>query len=219
MGSNKFLEFYVFNRVWISLALIAIGLIWGFGDSFTFAWIFIATGVILFLAHFLLGPIRLLQKAVESGDIAKAQRIIDTVKYPKLLIKPVRSVYYFIQSNMAVSQKDYTKAEAMIKKSTDLGMPMKDMDAMAVFQHGAISFQKGDYKSAIPKLREAISKGMPDNDSLASAHMMLCSVFIQRKDNKTAKMHFKKAKEAKPKQPELLAQIKQIESYIHRIPG
>jgi Tfp pilus assembly protein PilF len=48
---------------------------------------------------------------------------------------------------------------------------------------------------------------------------MLCSVFIQRKDNKTAKMHFKKAKEAKPKQAEILSQIKQIESYIHRIPG
>jgi Tfp pilus assembly protein PilF len=119
---------------------------------------------------------------------------------------------------MAVSQKDFTKAEAMIKKSTDLGMPMKDMDSMAVFQHGAISFQKGDYKSAIPKLREAISKGMPDKDSLASAHLMLCSIFIQRKDNKTAKLHFRNAKEAKPKQPELLAQIKQIESYIHRIP-
>lgn len=216
--NNKFLEFYVMNRIWISLLLIGGGLAWGFMDSFTFAWILITVGVVLFLAHFLLGPIRLLQKAVESGDIDRAQKIIDSVKYPKLLIKPVRSIYYFIQSNMAVSQKDFTKAEAMIKKSTDLGMPMKDMDSMAVFQHGAISFQKGDYKSAIPKLREALSKGMPDNDSMASAHLMLCSIFVQRKDNKTAKLHFKKAKDAKPKQPELLAQIKQIESYIHRMP-
>lgn len=208
------------NRVWISLGLIALGLSWGlYGGDFTFAWIPMTIGIILFLAHFLLGPIRLLQKSIESGDIAKSQKIIDSVKYPGLLIKPVRSVYYMMQSQMAVGQKDFVKAEALIKKSTELGMPMKDMDSMAVFQHGAISFQKGDYRTAIPKLREAIQKGLPDNDSMASAHLMLCSVFVQRKENKTAKMHFKKAKDAKPKAAELLAQIKQIESYIHRIPG
>lgn len=219
MGNNKLLEFYVFNRIWISLLCIIGGVTWGLLDSFTFSWILITIGVIMMLAHFLLGPIRLLQKTVESGDIDKAQRVIDTIKYPKLLIKPVRSVFYMIQSNMAVSQKDFNKAEALIKKSTELGMPMKDMDSMAVFQHGAISFQKGDYRTAIPKLREALSKGMPDADSLASANLMLCSIFIQRKENKTAKMHFKKAKDAKPKQAEILNQIKEIEKYIHRLPG
>lgn len=215
----NFLEFYVFNRIWICLGLIIGGLVWGLADNFVFAWIPLAIGIILLIAHFLLGPIRLLQKTIESGDIVKAQNIIDTVKYPNLLIKPIRSVYYMMQSQMAVSQKDFNKAEALIKKTTELGMPMKDMDSMAIFQHGAISFQKGDYRTAIPKLREALSKGMPDNDTLASAHLMLCSIFMQRKENKTAKMHFKKAKDAKPKQAELVSQIKQIESYIHRIPG
>ena len=219
MGNNKLLEFYVFNRVWISLLLIAGGIFWGVMDSFTFAWIIITTGVVMLLAHFLLGPIRLLQKTVERGDIAKAQQIIESVKYPNLLIKQVRSIFYFLQSNMALSQKDYARAETLIKQSTDIGMPMKDMDAMATFQHGAIAFQKADYKTAIPKLREAIKGGMPDNDSLASAHLMLCSIFIHRKDNKTAKQHFSKAKAAKPKQPEILSQIKEIEKYIHRLPG
>jgi len=216
---NKILELYVFNRIWIALTLLIGGIVWGVTDSFTFAWILILIGIIMLLAHFLLGPIRLLQKSVESGDLEKAQRVIDTVKYPNLLIKQVRSVYYMIQSNMALSQKDFNKAESLIKMSTELGMPMKDMDSMAVFQHGAIAFQKGDYKTAIPKLREALSKGMPDADSLASANLMLCSIFIQRKENKTAKMHFKKAKDAKPKQAEVLSQIKEIEKYIHRLPG
>lgn len=128
-------------------------------------------------------------------------------------------MYYMIQSNMAMSQKDFTKAEEFIKKSTALGMPMKDMDSMAIFQHGAISFQKGDYKTALPKLREAVSKGMPDADSMASAQLMLCSIFIQRKDNKTAKAHFKKAKDAKPKQAEIVNQIKDMEKYMNRLPG
>lgn len=219
MNNNPFLQFYVFNRIWISVSLIVLGLGWGLSDNFTFAWIPLVVGVVLLLAHFLLGPIRLLQKSIENGDVALSQKVIDSVKYPNLLIKPVRSMYYMMQSQMAVGQKDFNRAEELIKKSTDLGMPMKDMDSMAIFQHGAISFQKGDYKSAIPKLREALSKGLPDADASASANLMLCSIFIQRKDNKTAKMHFKKAKEAKPKQAEILSQIKQIESYIHRIPG
>jgi tetratricopeptide (TPR) repeat protein len=217
--NTKFLQFYVFNRVWISLGLLIIGLVWGFMDKFDFAWILITIGVILFLAHFLLGPIRLLQKSVEGGDFDLSMKVIDSVKYPALLIKPVRSMYYMIQSNMAVSQKDFAKAEALIKKSGELGMPMKDMDAMVVFQHGAIFFQKGDYKSALPKLREALSKGMNDPDSIASAQLMLCSIFIQRKDHKTAKVHFKKAKDAKPKQAEILNQIKEMDKYINRLPG
>lgn len=219
MGNNKILQFYVFNRIIISLLFIIGGITWGQLEGYTFAWIFIAAGVIMLLAHFLLGPIRLLQKAVEGGDMELAQKVIATIKYPNILIKPVRSVFYMIQSNMAVSNKDFTLAEELIKKSTALGMPMKDMDSMAIFQHGAIAFQKADYKTAIPKLREALQKGMPDGDSIASANLMLCSVFIQRKDNKTAKQHFKKAKDAKPKQPEILAQIKDIEKYIHRLPG
>jgi hypothetical protein len=70
---GKFLEFYVFNRVWISLGLITGGVVWGLSDNWTFAWIILALGIIMILAHFLLGPIRLIQKSVESGDIAKAQ--------------------------------------------------------------------------------------------------------------------------------------------------
>jgi tetratricopeptide (TPR) repeat protein len=219
VGNNKLLQFYVFNRIIISLIFIIGGITWGMLDSFTFAWIFITAGVIMLLAHFLLGPIRLLQKAVEGGDMALAQKVVASIQYPGLLIKPVRSVFYMIQSNMAVSNKDFNLAEDLIKKSTSLGMPMKDMDSMAIFQHGAIAFQKADYKTAIPKLREALQKGMPDGDSIASANLMLCSIFIQRKDNKTAKQHFKKAKDAKPKQPEILGQIKDIEKYIHRLPG
>ena len=128
-------------------------------------------------------------------------------------------MYYMIQSNMAVSQKHFAKAEDFIKKSTDLGMPMQDMDSMAIFQHGAISFQKGDYKAALPKLREALRNGMPDSDSTASAELMLCSIFIQRKDNKTAKAHFKKAKAARPKQAEIVGQIKEMDKYMNRLPG
>jgi division protein CdvB (Snf7/Vps24/ESCRT-III family) len=49
--------------------------------------------------------------------------------------------------------------------------------------------------------------------------LILCNIFLTRKDNKTAKMHFKNAKNAKPKSKEILDQIKQLDSYIARIPG
>jgi Tfp pilus assembly protein PilF len=54
---------------------------------------------------------------------------------------------------------------------------------------------------------------------MASAQLMLCSIFIQRKDHKTAKAHFKKAKDAKPKQAEILNQIREMDKYINRLPG
>ncbi|MCU0327478.1 MAG: hypothetical protein MUE53_00650 [Chitinophagales bacterium] len=219
MKNYKLLEFWVRNRLWISALLIISGILWGVMDSWVFAWILVFIGVVVILAHFFIGPIVLIQKLFEIGAMDRAQSIINTVKFPNLLIKQVRSIFYFVQSNMAISNNDFSQAEAMIKESTKLGMPTADMDAMAAFQHGSIYFKQGSYKEAIPKLKSAIQKGLSDKDALAGAHMMLCNIYIQRKENKLAKLHFRNAKAAKPSNPDIKSQLKQIESYISRIPG
>lgn len=214
---RSLLKFYITFRLYIATLSLVGGIVWGIKDDWTFAWILVLFGIVSFVLYFILGNIRMVQWAVEEGNMKEAQRLLEQIKFPKLLIKPIRSVYYFMLSNIAMSNKDYVAAEAHIKKTADLGMPLAEFDGMAVFQHGVIAFQKGDYKTANIKLKESLQNGLKDKDAKASANLMLCSIFIQRKENKVAKVYFKRAKEAKPSAPEILKQIKELESHLARI--
>jgi tetratricopeptide (TPR) repeat protein len=217
--TRKLITFYFQFRLIIAFVLIAGGIYWGVTSEWTFAWMLVLLGIIAFVTHFLLGNLRLVQYAVEEGDMGKAKKLMAEIKYPNLLIKPIRSVYHFMQSNIAMGDKDFDKAEEHIKKSNDLGMPMQDMDGMAIFQHGMISYQKGDMKMANAKMKEALAKGLSDKEARASANLLLCNYCAQRRDYRNAKIYFKKAKECKPSTPELVAQIKDIEKNIGRMPG
>lgn len=216
---DSLFRFYTLYRAYLGVLLIGLGVLWGVLDDFTFAWILILVGLIFIAAHFLIGPIRLVQVAVEKGDLNEAQQVLDSIKYPNLLIKQVRSMYFFMQSNIAMSNKDYTKAEANIKKTTELGMAMSEYDGMAILQHGMIAFQKGDTKTALTKLREALKSGIPDKEAKAGALLTLCSISMNRRDFKGAKMYYKQAKDLKPTTKEIVSQLKELESYISRIPG
>ncbi len=216
---RKFLSFYVPHKLTIGILLTILGITWGVMDDWTFAWILVLLGIFSIVSYFLLGNIRLIQFAMEEGDLAKAQALIGKIKYPNLLLKPIKSMYHMLQSQMAMANKDFAKAEAHIKQSGDMGFGMKDFDGFATFQHGMIAFQKQDYRTANVKLKEALQQGLSEPDAKASANLMLCHICIQKRDNKTAKVYFKRAKEAKPKAPEIISQIKDIEKNIARLPG
>jgi Tfp pilus assembly protein PilF len=82
-----------------------------------------------------------------------------------------------------------------------------------------VELRKGNTKEARKNLQEALKAGIPDNDSLAATHLQLCSMEIQRQQFRIAKEHFRKAKAAKPKNDEIVQQIKTLEKQIHRLPG
>ena len=66
---------------------------------------------------------------------------------------------------------------------------------------------------------EAVKAGIPDKESLAAAHLQLCNIEAQRMQYKIAKQHFKKAKDLKPKNEEILSQLKSLEKQVNRMPG
>src|SRR3546814_1326621 len=63
-------------------------------------------GALFVFTHFFLGPMRLVQEAVEKGDVEEAMRMMKKVTFPKLLYKPIRSAYYFMQSNLQMANQD-----------------------------------------------------------------------------------------------------------------
>ena len=215
----NFRRIFVFYRIPIAIALIALGLLIGFKVTWWVAWIPFLIAVLMIVAYFLIGPMTLIQGYMESGDMEGAQKLLEKVKYPQFLYKPVRSSYYMLQANFSSMGDDLDKAESQLRKGLATGMPEKEYEGTAYLQLGAIAQKKGNTKEAMEHFRKAVSIGLPDKDNEATAYLQLSSIYIQRRDYRSAKIFFNKAKACKATNTQVVDQIKEMAKYIARIPG
>jgi tetratricopeptide (TPR) repeat protein len=216
----KFLRFYILYRLQIIIVLIVLGVLAHlFLDPVT-AWICYILAFISLFLYFMMGTMRIVQEAVQDGDVDKAMMYMNKIKFPRLLFKPIRSGYYMLQSNLSMATNDLDKAEANIRKSLKIKSKIVgDMEGSNLMQLGFIELKKGNTKQGRLHLMEAIKAGIPDKESLAAAHLQLCNIEAQRMQYKIAKQHFKKAKDLKPKSEEIVNQLKSMEKNINRMPG
>lgn len=216
----KFLRFYIIYRLPIIALLIVGGVLsYMYFDKVT-AWICFILAAISIVLYFGLGTMRLVQEAITEGEVEKAQEYLGMIKFPKLLFKPVRAAYYMLQSNLALTSDNLGKAEENIRKSLDTKSTLVgDMKGANLMQLGFIQLKKGETKEARKTLLEAVKAGIPDKDSLAATYLQLCSIEVQRMQYKVAKEYFKRAKAQKPKNEEIVSQLKMMEKQIARLPG
>lgn len=215
----KFYNWLIKYRLWTGIILVLAGGVFNYTSSFWPAFPLYFVGVILIAGHFFFGPLRLIQNYLESGDIEGAEKILNSIKAPGLLYKPIRSVYYTLKGNVAMMKQDFDGAEKMMKKGLDLGMPMKEAEGASLLQMGMLSMQKNDLKQAESYIRSALRKGLPDKENEAAAYLQMCSLMMNKREFRAAKDFFRKAKALKPTTSQIVDQIKQIEKYISRIPG
>lgn len=216
MGFYKKLLLY---RMQIAIGLLVITGIFAAVGEWEWFWLFLTLGLIALVSHLLFGPIRLIQDAIQEEDMETATKYMKSVKFPGLLIKPVRQGFYMLQSNMAMMEKDFVTAETYMKKSMKSKSKIMggDNEGSSYLQLGMIALQKGNTKEAKKNLKMALSKGLPDNDSKAAAYLQLSSIEVQARQIKVGREYFKKAKALKPKAAELKSQIAQMDKYIHRV--
>lgn len=215
----KLRKFLVFNRLPIAVLLLAIGFLIGFKVTWWIAWIPMLIAVLMIIAHFMVGPMSLIQGYIESGDIEGAQLLMKKVKYPNLLYKPVRSSYHMLQANMHTMTEDLDKAEDSLKKSLEAGITEKGFEGTAYLQLGAIAQRKGNTKEAYENIRKALSLGLPDKDNEATAYLQLSAICMQRRDFRASKQYFAKAKSCKPTNKDIVDQLAEMQKYIARMPG
>ena len=217
----KWMNVLIKYRLYLGVVLLALAIYINYEAGFWPAFIVYLIAVILILGHFLLGPMRLIQTAMEQGDMEEAKKIVEGITFPGLLIKPVRSVYFTIKGNLAMVNQDYDSAEKHMKKSLSLGggSLTKQAEGPNKLQLGMLSMQKGNIKEAESYIRQAIRAGLPDKENNAAAYLQLCSIMMNKREFRAAKEYFRKAKGFKPVTPQIIDQIKQIEKYITRMPG
>ncbi len=217
---KKVLKFYIIYRLPIIILFVGLGILSHYLKDEITAWLLYITAGISLLLYFMMGTMRIVQEAVQDGEIEQAQKYLSQIKFPRLLFKPIRSAYYMIQSNLMMATDDLAGAESNIRKSMKTKSKITgDMEGTNLMQLAFIQLKKGQMKEARLNLIGAVKAGMPDKESLAACHLQLCSIEIQRKQNKIAKEHFRKAKALKPKTAEIVKQITEMDKYIARLPG
>ncbi|QEC51188.1 tetratricopeptide repeat protein [Anseongella ginsenosidimutans] len=174
-------------------------------------------GALFIFTHLFLGPMRLVQEAVEKGDVEEAMRMMKKVTFPKLLYKPIRSAYYFMQSNLQMANQDLDAAESTIRQTIKSGVGSKDYEGMPYFQLGNIAYQKNNLTEAFKNLRKSVQLGLPDKENLATAYLTLASISMNRRDFRGAKNYFRQAKNLKPTSKELVSQIREMDRAISKM--
>lgn len=216
----KLLRFYILYRLPIIAALIIAGILSHLYADVILAWILYFLAFISLLLYFLIGTMRLVQEAISEGDVDKAILYINKIKFPRLLIKSIRSGYYSLQSNLSLATDDLASAESNIRKSLKTNSTIAgDVKGTNLMQLGFIQLRKGNSKEARLTLIEAVKTGIPDKENLAAVYLQLCSMEIQRSQNRSGKEYFRKAKALRPKTEEIVKQLQQMEKNISRIPG
>jgi tetratricopeptide (TPR) repeat protein len=215
----KFYNLLIKYRLPLSLLALALAIWVNISAGFWAAFILYFLAVIGIVSHFLIGPLRLVQEPMEKGDMDAVKKIMDSIWFPNLLYKPIRSTYYTLKGNMAMMNQDFDSAEKHMKKSLDLGSPMAEAEGANKLQLGMMALQKGDMKTGEGYIRAAIRAGIADKESQAVAYLSMCQIFMNKREFRAAKDYFRKAKALKPTTKQVVEQIKELEKYISRIPG
>ncbi len=218
----KFLNVYIRYRLPLAIIFLIAAIVVNYFTSFWPSFILYLIAAISLFGHFFFGPLRLIQEYMEAGDMEGAEKILNSVKFPGLLFKPIRSVYYTLRGNMAMMKQDYDGAEVMMKKGIDLGSGsslMQGAEGASMLQMGMLAMQKNNFKQAESYIRQALRKGLPDKENQAAANLQMCSIMMNKREFRAAKDYFRKAKALKPTTSQIVDQIKQMEKYISRLPG
>ncbi len=215
----KFYNIFIKFRLQIGLLALIGAILVNYEYSFWPSLVLYIIAVLCIFTHFFIGPLRLIQEFLEEGDFEGAEKILNGIKYPGLLYTPIRSVYYTLKGNIAMTNQDFDSAEKHMKKSLSLGLPMKEAEGANKLQLGMMAMQKGNMKEGESLIRQSLKAGIPDKESAALANLQMCQIMMQKREFRSAKDYFRRAKAQKATTQQVVDQIKQIEKYISRMPG
>jgi tetratricopeptide (TPR) repeat protein len=218
----QFFNLYIRYRLYIGILFLVVAIIVHYFTGFWPSFILYLVAVVSIFGHFFFGPLRLIQSHLESGNVEGAEKILNSVQFPGLLFKPIRSVFYTLKGNIAMTKQDFDSAEKLMKKGIDLGAGsslMQGAEGASLLQMGMLALQKNNFKQAESYIRQALRKGLPDKENEAAAYLQMCSIMMNKREFRAAKDFFRKAKALKPTTPQIVDQIKQMEKYISRMPG
>ena len=124
----KFYSLLIRYRLQLGILLLVLAVVVNIYAGFWPAFPAYLVGIILIAGHLFIGPLRLVQEYMEAGDMEGAERVVNSIRYPNLLYKPIRSAFFTIKGQLAMMKQDFDGAEKNMKRGLDLGSPIKEVE-------------------------------------------------------------------------------------------
>ena len=92
---------------------------------------------------------------VRKGNFDKAEKRLDLIKKPELMVKGQEAYYYLMRGMILIQKNNMTKSEGFFKKALNTGLYMDHDKAMAKLNLAAIAGAKRRKREALNWLSQA----------------------------------------------------------------
>ncbi|MCC7246901.1 MAG: hypothetical protein IT269_14545 [Saprospiraceae bacterium] len=139
-------------NIYLRFALMAGGIIGGIilwaTLGFWYGFPFLLIGIVLLIGYLLLGTILSTNQLVSEMKLDEAEKRLKMTYFPGLLFMGYKGVFYMTHGGIAMQKRDFSNAEAWVKKALDAGLPTDNERAAAHLQLVMIAASKQNIKAA-----------------------------------------------------------------------
>ncbi|NRA50350.1 MAG: hypothetical protein HRU12_14560 [Phaeodactylibacter sp.] len=140
-----------------------------FNLGFSQAWYLYAGGLILLLTQLFLGNVWAAHGLLKRGKAAEAEKMLDQVWAPKLLLRRNRAYYYFSLGLIYLQRKDLDEAGRLLKEAVDIELEHPNDSALACLNLAHIYYVKQDREQSRHWMEKA--KQFPFDDLMVSQNL------------------------------------------------
>lgn len=147
--------FSYITRIILSVALLALS-IYQFWDGEIGNGIFVLLLMIIVIITIFFNEVMLMVfLAVRKGNFEKAEKRLDLIKKPELMVKGQEAYYYLMKGMILIQKNQMSKSESYFKKALNTGLYMDHDKAMAKLNLAAIAGSKRRKREALNWLAQA----------------------------------------------------------------
>ena len=147
--------FSYITRIILSVLLLALS-IYEFWDGEIGNGIFILLLMIIAIITIFFNEVMLMVfLAVRKGDFEKAEKRLDLIKKPELMVNGQEAYYYLMKGMILIQKNQMSKSEGFFKKGINTGLFMDHDKAMAKLNLAAIVGSKRRKREALNWLAQA----------------------------------------------------------------
>ena len=134
-------------------------------NEFYFAASFFAAAGLLAYGYFRYGSVWVVFQHIKSGELTKAEKLLDAIKNPQLLSGQQKAYYFFSRALIEEHRNNLDVAESCLKQALELGLRTANDTAIANLNLANIYYRKGMFNEARDRLKEA--SGLPHKPQVA----------------------------------------------------
>ncbi len=152
----------VYLRYVLIFLFFVLGVVLQLQLGFSQAWYLYAGGLLLALSQLLMGNVWTAYSHLKRGRPLIAEKILNQVWKPDLLIRRNRAYYHFCLGLIYLQRKDLKPAEEQLLHAIDLGMEHPNDSALACLNLAHLYFVQGRWEATEEWMNKA--RSYPVND-------------------------------------------------------